>query len=97
MEQLTRGDVEFSYGLPLTVKQVYRVKKVGGYPMNRVQQIHNKSGQNTQNYNRICNIALPKIFIRVINQRVDRKQIYPPQNSLPPSTVLHTPPIETFT
>ena len=35
MEQLTRGYVEISYGLPLTVDKVFRVGKVGVYPMSR--------------------------------------------------------------
>ena len=33
MEQLTGGGVKLSYGTPLTVERVYKVKKVGVYPM----------------------------------------------------------------
>ena len=36
MEELTRGDVEFGYGLQLIVKLVYKVKKVGVYQINGV-------------------------------------------------------------
>ena len=38
------GDVEFSYGPPITIGKVCKVKKMGVYPMNGVHQIHNKSG-----------------------------------------------------
>ena len=47
MEQLKRGGVEFSYGLPLASKRLYKVNKVGLYPMNGVHQIHNKSRETT--------------------------------------------------
>ena len=67
MEQLTREDVEFSYGLPFAVERVCKVKKMGVYPMNRINQINNKSGETTQKDRNICNIFFPKIFIRVIN------------------------------
>ena len=53
MEQFTRGGVEFSYGLPLTVEQVCKVNKAGVYPMNRVHQIYNKSGETTQNNSKL--------------------------------------------
>ena len=82
MEQLTRGGVEFSYGLPLTVERVCKFNKVGVYPMNRVQYIPNKSGDTAPKNSKICNIYSPKIFIRVVNQRMDRTQLDTSQHVL---------------
>ena len=48
MEHLIREDAEFSYGPPLTVKRVYKVKQFGVYQMNGVHQINNKSVETTQ-------------------------------------------------
>ena len=73
MEQLTRGDMEYSYGLPLTIERVRKAKKLGVYPINRVHQKRNKPGDTTPNISKTYKIYFPKIFIRVINQRVDRK------------------------
>ena len=73
MEQLTRGDVEFIYGIPITIGQLCKVKKVGVYPMNGVRHIHNKSGFTTPKNSKICKIYLPKVLIMVINQRVYRR------------------------
>ena len=67
MEQLTMGEVELSYGIPLTVDGVCKVNKVRVYPMNGVHHIHIISGYTTQNNSNICNIYFPNIFIRVIN------------------------------
>ena len=50
---------------PITVKRVCKAKKVEIYPMNGVQKIHNKSRDTTPKNSNICNISLPKIFIRV--------------------------------
>ena len=47
MEQLTRGDMEYSYGLPLTIERVRKAKKLGVYPINRVHQKRNKLGDTT--------------------------------------------------
>ena len=60
MEQLKRGGVEFSYGPSLTVERVCKVKKAGVYSINRVHQIHNKSGETTLNNSNTCNISSPK-------------------------------------
>ena len=84
MKQLTMGDVEFSYKLPLTSERVFKVNRVGVYPMKRVNQIHNKSIKTTPNNSKIFNISFPNILIRVINHRVYR-------------TKLHTLPIATST
>ena len=80
-----RGGVEFSYGPPLTVDRVLKVKKVGVYQINVVHQIHNKSGENTPKNSNICNISFPKILIRVINQSVDRTHLDTSKYGLPPS------------
>ena len=48
MEQLTRGGVEFSYGILFTVERVDKVKNMGVYPMDGVHQIHIKSEYTTQ-------------------------------------------------
>ena len=83
MEQLTRGDVEFSYGLPLTVEKVCKVREMGVYPMNGVHPIYSKSVDTTPKNSKICNISSPKIFIRVTSYRVDGTQQDPSQNVLP--------------
>ena len=70
MEKLTRGYVEFSYGLPLIFEQLFNVKKVEFYLINGVHQIHNKSEDSTPNNNKMHNICLSKILIRMINQSV---------------------------
>ena len=70
MEKLTRGDVESSYGLPLTFDQFCKVKKVGVYPMKGVHQIHNKSVDTTKNNSKTCNISVPKRFKIVIKHKV---------------------------
>ena len=87
MEKLTREDVEFSYGIPITVEQFFKVNKVGMYPTNGVQQIHIKSGDITPKNSKIGNIPFPKIFIRVINQKVDRTQLDPYYHGLLSSVI----------
>ena len=86
MENITRGGVEFSHGLPISVERVHKVKKVGVYPMNGVRYIHNESGETNQNNIKICNISFPNIFINIINQRVDITQLDTYQNVLPSSS-----------
>ena len=42
MEQLTMVYLELSYDLPISVEKLFKVKKVGLYPMNGFRQINNK-------------------------------------------------------
>ena len=53
------------------------------YPMNKVHQIHIKSVDATTNNSNICGISFPKIFIRVINQMVDRIHLDTSKHGLP--------------
>ena len=56
--------MEFSYGIPLTVERVCKVKKVGVYPMNGVNQPHNKSIKTTPNNS--------KIFKHILTQEINK-------------------------
>ena len=67
--------MKISYAFPLTVYKICKVKKVEVYPINGVHHIHIKAGETNSNNSKICNISFPKILIRVINHRMDRKQL----------------------
>lgn len=80
LAKLVCGDVNFGYGLPLTMEAVPKIKFAEVYPMNAIhQEIVNELGEIIPRMRASHDLSCPKQTKRVLNQRCHMDQLAPYQ------------------